>query len=144
MEWWIFMENNHAEGGGMREIKFRAWSPKMQKMLSWDIVKNMMAELLLTESGANIPLQFTGLKDTNGKEIYEGDIIRDTTDIFDEGSKVCFGFYDLYTDYDSFYGLGFYLENIKGEQKFAESINEYYGEDHEIIGNIYETPELLK
>jgi len=49
-----------------REIKFRAWDKK-SKIMKYDIniISNSFGELL----------QFTGLKDKNGKEIYEGDII---------------------------------------------------------------------
>ena len=119
----------------MREIKFRAWYKNKMVMiypkgLAFDKTGVNILWLNDYEDG-NFPevrgwtgnaffelMQYTGLKDKNGKEIYEGDIIiadwHDTTPT----EIVLPGWF--YT------------------------VNEYYGaEDCEIIGNIYENPELL-
>lgn len=70
-------------------------------------------------------MQYTGLKDKNDKEIYEGDIVKHATDegvykvIFEDG--------------------GFYVKNLF-EYDF-QTINEY---PLEVIGNIYENPELME
>lgn len=81
----------------------------------------------LSESPDFVLCQFTGLKDKNGKEIYEGDIISGE-------------FYD--TEYH-------HAETIKHEVVFNNgAYNIASGNWHkptlEIIGNIFETPELLK
>jgi uncharacterized phage protein (TIGR01671 family) len=59
----------------MREIKFRVWDKGLKKMFNWPIDIGYW----LPDDGKSvlsgwILMQFTGLKDKNGKEIYEGDI----------------------------------------------------------------------
>lgn len=78
--------------------------------------------------------QFTGLYDRNGEEIYEGDILR----ISDFANVVCefrhgtFG-YMYCNDFHSFAGNTNYTFNPKNTD-----------DDFEIIGNVYDNPELLK
>ena len=121
----------------MREIKFRAWDAENKTMWhnSFHIAAPGFAwkwrEDEKSESGSIVidwpVMQFTGLKDKNGKEIYEGDILqysysRDTT-----GKDVIT---DTYTvEWDQLKeGVGFALPFLNNA---------------EIIGNIYENPELL-
>lgn len=58
-----------------REIKFRVWDGE-GKMLTWEQVKHHGAGWLLNQSQVKKPMQYTGLKDRHGREIYEGDVIR--------------------------------------------------------------------
>ena len=69
----------------MREIKFRAWFPKGTDTGDGEIEKGEMCYDLAFEdyepindllSGVEHLMQYTGLKDKNGKEIYEGDIVK--------------------------------------------------------------------
>jgi len=106
--------------------KYRVWNPEMGKMLDWDTVKGMMAELLLTESEINKPMQFTGLLDKAGKEIYEGDIVEETGN----GNK---------DKYEIIFEKGEF--RFRGKSSF--SIRGVFLDLTEVIGNIYENPKLL-
>ena len=69
-------------------------------------------------------LQYTGLKDKNGKEIYEGDIVK--------RSKI----------YEVFWDMGSWFVRNKTEMRCF--LLSKYNLDWEVIGNIYENPELLE
>ena len=74
--------------------------------------------------------QYTGLKDKNGKEIYEGDILK-----FKKGGI-------MYVAWDDEY-KGFVLVDPTGDEGSA-GIGNWYVEDTEVIGNIFENKELLE
>jgi|ERR1039458_2618225 uncharacterized phage protein (TIGR01671 family) len=121
-----------------REIKFRAWEKAGKVMIDWLTItqtafndKSMdgfgLLYRVMTGKPAMDLMQFTGLKDKNGKEIYEGDIVRSSDWV-----------YEIYA------GKGFW--GLKGIGRQGTKIYLKIWEERftEVIGNIYENPELLK
>lgn len=119
----------------MREIRFRAWDKTEKCMVSWSYLlsiqygDNRIIDKDVADSFFNDPdfclMQYTGLKDKNGREIYEGDILKTNnrtirTVVFEWG---CFDAVNDYTDEP----VGSFLESAI-----------------EVIGNLYENPELLQ
>lgn len=131
----------------MREIKFRAWNPYQDaratvlgqmyypSCIAFDGKKGVCGggvwrgKCNSGGTGYNaILMQYTGLKDKNGREIYEGDLAK------------------------SIYGIGSVKQDDRG-YRFEFALDEdslwcmatgQEGKDFEVIGNIYENPELLE
>lgn len=126
----------------MRTIKFRAYLKDTNEMVTvramdWDHEGNLLC--LNYPKGKdyfgyedNIALmQYTGYKDVFHNEIYEGDIVRYDKKLF-EVIWMCSGFYISYIVPNNDYYLNYCLPVANNE------------EDMEVIGNIYENPDLLK
>ena len=121
----------------MKETKFRAWNGEM-----WPIafpcrsgkVKHCKTEddrSCWTSNGEGVELmQFTGLTDINGKEIYRGDICE-----FDNGDRFVVECEDW---------LEFYVSWV-GETECEDQARDFYRiEKAKVIGNKFENPELLE
>lgn len=89
--------------------------------------------------------QLTGLKDKNGKEIYEGDIVK--CHYFYEALGEGLGVYEAENEFIghiSFQDMGLWIEsNTENNSVFLLWINGLHEESFEVIGNIHQNPELL-
>lgn len=108
-------------------LKFRAWDKETKTMNGMaEIYRNRNQEIELRPRDENIILmQSTGLKDKNGKEIFEGDIVKcsgllGTIELF-KAMWIC-----SFVRYNNNQKVGFFAQEI------------------EVVGNIYENPELLE
>ena len=125
----------------MREIKFRAWHKEekiMGEVLGIDILhkeiffSNEDVDRYEHTDFKDIELmQYTGLKDKNNKEVYEGDIVK-------LRANHGIGVIKYYDEWGAFV-----VEYIKPRPLTVLGMN-YYKEDIEILGNIYKNPELIK
>lgn len=111
----------------MREIKFRAFTED-KEFIYWSIgdTSNWFWEQVRCDN--LIVQQFTGLKDKNSKEIYEGDIIDGLIVSYSGNQKEGLGM-----------NVGWYLQrdDFESWSELESSL------DYEVQGNIYENPELI-
>ena len=129
----------------MREIKFRAWHKEKNIMVYdneddtygyWDGCCNSnvgMENTILNSKWYKQYnfMQYTGLKDKNGKEIYEGDILRIKNSLIELEGEVIFDTIDIaFEVYDK--------ENDCKEMLW------YTNKEFEVIGNIYDNKDLLE
>jgi uncharacterized phage protein (TIGR01671 family) len=122
-------------GGNMREIKFRAWN-KRQKVMGVEMGLNDLLEYTAENPHrvSEVPyletMQYTGLKDKNGKEIYESDYLNVWLDGI--GNEV------FRVDWDSHKARFILVDKLGDTWSFDDS------NDTEVIGNKFGNPELLK
>ncbi|MFO1555146.1 YopX family protein [Lactiplantibacillus plantarum] len=111
-------------------IKFRAWDNECKVIRYYDELKGLTLDAL---DASDFKLeQFTGLKDVNGKGIYEGDVLRTKAGLIQivEQGILSIARDDLIS--------GFYANNLSDDKPHTFSYND------EVIGNVHENPELLE
>ena len=128
----------------MREIKFRVWDTEIKRMAHWDMLLDCWIHWLRGEDPKAIVMQYTGLKDKYGKEIWEGDVVMFLTEPPGAGGKTkkCCG--------EVWYRPEECGYSVKSPQFMYSSGRpmiiglcprpEYY----EVVGNIYKNPDLLE
>lgn len=139
--------------------KFRVWDKNTEDMVdvkTIDLENDGSIGCIVDYSGINLDIsecvlmQSTGLKDKNGVEIFEGDIVRHS-EVITDISIVRFGEFgvpNFGTEEYQDYAIGFYYENaseFKDIEPFnmTAPLNSEYAKDVAIVGNIYEQPELI-
>ena len=130
----------------MREIKFRSWlKGKMlndanlyNNKLSWISKNGYECFSCLPSIDDAVLMQYTGLKDKNGVEVYEGDIVKSTRYI---GGHYLDTLSDLVLV--EFYNYKWVIQPVKRKLATPNVLSELES-DCEVIGNIYENPELLE
>lgn len=143
-----------------REIKLRVWDKIKKKFVDNDYTFVMflsgkfdveeengeVGKLFERDTDDFVVMQYTGLKDKNGKEIYEGDILLNTwkgknqkVEVYWQEAEVSPGGegYEDLEGYQSLLGRWYFRTTEK--MNYA-----LYSGQFEIIGNIYENPELNK
>ena len=112
----------------MREIKFRVWIPSAEFMgVAWELQAQLrqMVEIRGKFDEGAVFMQYTGLTDKNGREIYEGDVVRD--------NQISPSFHNT-----------FVVESLEGVCNIYRDQQDQEDNVFEVIGNAYENPELLE
>ncbi len=128
----------------MRDIKFRVWDIANKSWLKTGDAQPIDGKLISCVDIADyiswpddyIIQQFTGLQDKNGKDIFEGDILKIQTEDNPEDLQ-----WDIF--YIEYYRASFWTRNKQG----ADHLYDFYSDGHvdgEVIGNIFDNPELVK
>lgn len=121
----------------MREIKFRFWDIEQPYMMSWEEAQKEWE----FDGYANnmlggdhwIPMEFTGVKDCKGTDIYEGDVIK----------LMSRGMY--FTCFIELIGMGFDFTPCDADSiQWSHMLYSPDYESFEVIGNIHENPELIE
>lgn len=146
----------------MREIKFKIWLPYSKVMMQpKDIItiwESILNGVTIGQMKQWVHLQYTGLIDKNGKEIYEGDIVKSEafhgsieatmyeTEMKKQGKLVDWMKLDVILGHPHGHYIMRPLNDMEDMTYTGNALpgKSTFETDFEVIGNIYENPELLK
>ena len=124
----------------MREHKYRAWGGEPARMVYFGLFESPWfptAGSCETGPDDQTPImEYTGLKDKNGKDVYEGDIVR----IGEDHWSPAFAGKAKIVEYDT--QRAFFEPFGDGDWSPVQDADEAY--EFEVIGNMFENPDLLK
>jgi len=144
----------------VREIKFRLWCKENEEMMEirkmhiennavWTIscVDHDSDFEYYPEDNDHVLMQYTGLKDKNGREIYEGDIVKRQPILYTDCSRT-----EIEGVGEITIGEIYYVEGITIGIKLADGSGQILfpfhlldsSQDFEVIGNVFENTELLE
>ena len=119
----------------MREIKFRAWDKLNKEMINVEFIdfqkREVYKDVVSYRKFNDVELmEYTGLKDKNNKEIYEGDLLFES--FGEKHHKVVFE-------------NGSFRAEFKGDfEEYSLDLIDVVAQGCEVIGNIYENPERVE
>lgn len=127
--------------------KYKAWDKETKTMLDVSLMDFKKSVLVgehwefgetnfINFDDVNL-MQSTGLHDKNDKEIFEGDIITNGEAVVDVKNHPALGFYTVINDVERFFGSNTSIKDFENDVEEFSSVTE-------IIGNVYENPELLE
>ena len=123
-----------------REVKFRAWDKRFKKMVEVEVIDWGEGRVILANGERAdldldvVLLEYTGLKDKNGKPIYEGDIIEETIPVEHTKKRAVVVWH---TRRAKWVLAGTFRFGGGGERELANKTLE-------VLGNVFENPELLE